>query len=64
MASEKWIKKAIKRPGAFSRKAKAAKMPTAQYANKVLKPGSKAAKRTKAQARLAKTLMSMNKKKR
>ena len=64
MAHRKWIQKAIKRPGAFSRKAQAAKMTTTQFANKVLKAGSKATKRTKAQARLAKTLISIRKKKR
>jgi len=63
MAHRKWIQKAIKRPGAFSRKAQAAKMTTTQFANKVLKAGSKATKRTKAQARLAKTLTKIRRKK-
>ena len=53
-----WIKGAIKRPGAFTKKAKAAGMSVPQYANKVLKKGSKADTRTKRQASLAKTLRS------
>ena len=61
---KKWIKKAIKRPGAFKKKAKKAGMSTSAYANKVLKKGSKASPRTKKQATLAKTLGKMRKKKR
>ena len=60
----KWIKKAIKRPGAFKKKAKKAGMSTSAYATKVLKKGSKASPRTKRQASLAKTLKKMRKKKR
>ena len=56
----KWIQKAIKRPGAFSAKAKRADMTTAAYARKVLKPGSRATVRTKRLARLAQTLRKMN----
>lgn len=56
MPKKKWIQKAIKRPGAFSKKAKAAGMSVAEYANKVLRPGSKVDTRTKRQASLAKTL--------
>jgi len=59
-----WIKKAIKRPGAFKKKAKKAGMSTSAYATKVLKKGSKASTRTKRQAALAKTLGKMRKKKR
>jgi len=55
-----WIKKAIKRPGAFKKKAKAAGETTRQYAAQVLKKDSKASTRTKRQAALAKTLMGMN----
>ena len=58
-----WIKGAIKHPGAFSAKAKAAGMSTAAYARKVLKEGSNASPTTKKQARLALTLMGMSKKK-
>ena len=63
-SGKKWIKGAIKRPGAFSKKAKKAGMSTSAYANKVLKKGSKADTRTKRQASLAKTLKGMRKKKR
>ena len=62
--AKKWIQKAIKRPGAFTKKAKDAGMSTTEYANKVLKKGSKASTRTKRQAALAKTLGKMRKKKR
>ena len=55
-----WIKGAIKRPGAFTKKADAAGMSVGQYANKVLKKGSKADTRTKKQASLAKTLRSFH----
>jgi len=61
---KRWIQSAIKRPGAFSAKAKRAGMSTTQYARKVLRPGSRASATTKRQARLALTLMGMNKKKR
>jgi len=61
--AKKWIQKAIKRPGAFTKKAKDAGMSTSEYANKVLKKGSKASTRTKRQAALAKTLGKMRKKK-
>jgi hypothetical protein len=55
-----WIKGAIKRPGAFTKKAKAADMSVGAYANKVLKKGSGASTRTKQQANLAKTLRSFH----
>ena len=58
-----WIKSAIKNPGAFSAKAKAAGMSTAAYAAKVTKPGSTASTTTKRQANLAKTLGKMRSKK-
>src|SRR5215475_3793589 len=54
--AEKWIQKAITRPGAFSAKAKAAGKGTQAYARSVLKEGSKASTRTKRQAALAQTL--------
>jgi hypothetical protein len=54
-----WIKGAIKRPGAFKKKAKEAGETTAEYATEVLKKGSKASTRTKRQAALAKTLGKM-----
>ena len=55
-----WIKGAIKRPGAFTKKAKDAGMSVSKYANKVLKKGSDASTRTKKQANLAKTLRSFH----
>ena len=61
---KKWIKSAIKRPGAFKAKAKSAGMSTSAFATKVLKKGSKYSTRTKRQASLAKTLGKMRKKKR
>jgi len=51
-----WIKKAIKRPGALTAKAKAAGESVAEFSNQALKKGSKASARTKKQASLAKTL--------
>lgn len=56
MAKGKWIQRAIKRPGAFRAKARAAGMSTSAYASKVLAPGSRADTRTKRQAALARTL--------
>jgi len=63
MAKRKWIKEAITRPGAFTKKAKKAGMSTSAYARKVSKKGSKASTRTKRQASLAKTLKGMRKRK-
>ncbi len=57
-----WIQGAIKRPGAFTAKEKAAGMSTSAYAKSVLKEGSKASTRTKRQAALAQTLGKMRKK--
>jgi hypothetical protein len=59
--AEKWIQGAIKRPGAFTAKAKAAGKSVSEFANQVSKPGSKASTRTKRQAALAKTLKKINK---
>ena len=58
-AKSKWIQRAIKRPGAFTKKAKAAGMTTSAYARRVLKKGSTASTRTKRQASLANTLRKM-----
>lgn len=44
------MKGAVKRPGAFTAKAKAAGVSVAEYARRVLAPGSKASKLTKKQA--------------
>ena len=57
-----WIKGAVKRPGAFAKKAKRAKKSVAAYADQVLKKGSRASTRTKRQARLAQTLRKMRRK--
>ena len=57
--AKKWIQGAIKRPGAFRKKAKKAGMSTSAYASKVLSQGSKASTRTKSQASLAQTLSKM-----
>lgn len=51
-----WIKGAIKNPGAFTAKAKAAKMSVAEYRNKVLANPESYPVATVQQARLAKTL--------
>ena len=59
--SKDWIQGAIRRPGAFSEKAKNAGMTTRQYITHVLSPKSNADDATCRQANLAKTLMSMNK---
>jgi len=58
-AGKNWIKKAIKKPGAFKAKAKKAGMSTNEYAAKVLRKDSKASPTTKRQARLARTLAKM-----
>lgn len=63
MANKNWIQGAISKPGSFSAKAKKAGESTSEYANKVLKKGSKASAKTKKQAVLAKTLSKMRKKK-
>jgi len=53
---KKWIKGAIKHPGAFTKKAKSAGMSVKEFAAKVTKKGSKASTQTKQQANLSKTL--------
>mgnify|MGYP003624581098 FL=1 len=58
---QKWIQKAIKRPGAFKSSAEKAGMSTKAFANKVTDNPSKFSKRKKKQASLAKTLMGMKK---
>lgn len=54
--AKRWIQKAVKRPGAFTRKARAAGMSTTAFARRVLRKGSRASTRTKRQAVLALTL--------
>ena len=58
-----WINTAIKHPGAFAKKAKAAGVSTSTLAKKSLKKGAKATKKTKKQAVLAQTLAGLRKKK-
>jgi hypothetical protein len=60
--ADKWIQGAIKRPGAFTAKAKAAGKSVSEYETQVLKKGSKATTLTRRQAALAKTLASFRKK--
>ena len=50
-----WMKTAVKRPGAFKAKAKAAGLSVSAYAARATRKGSKASTRTKRQANLAKT---------
>lgn len=54
--SKKWIQKAIKRPGAFTAKAKKAKKSVAGFAAAVTKNPKKYSPTTVRQANLAKTL--------
>ena len=56
-----WIQKAVKRPGAFTRKAKAAGMDVQQFAKNVDDNPGKYSTRTKKQANLAQTFASMKK---
>lgn len=65
MADKKknWIQGAVKRPGAFSAKAKKAGMSTAAYAKKVTAKGSKASTLTKQQANFAKNVAKVRPKK-
>ena len=56
-----WIQKAVKRPGAFTRKAKAAGMGVQQFAKSVDDNPGKYSTRTKKQANLAQTFASMKK---
>jgi hypothetical protein len=61
--AKKWIAGAIKSPGSFTRQAKAAGMSVAGFARRVLKKGSKASRRTKRRASLARTLKGFARKK-
>ena len=56
-----WIQGAVKRPGAFTRKAKAAGMSVQQFAKHVDKNKDKYSTRTERQANLAQTFASMKK---
>jgi len=59
-SGEKWIKGAIKHPGAFTKKAKAHGMSTSAFASKVLGNKEDYPAKTEKQAQLAKTLRKMH----
>lgn len=63
MPKKKWIKKAIKHPGAFTAQSKKAGMSVRAFARKVLAKGSKASATTKRRANLFKTLRNFRHKK-
>jgi hypothetical protein len=64
MAEDKnWIQGAIKRPGAFTKKAEKAGKTTEEYSSDVSKNPEKYDKRTVRQARLAQTLSKLRKRK-
>lgn len=54
--AKKWIQEAIKRPGAFTKKAKAAGKSVSAYAAEVKRRGDNFSTRTRRQAALAITL--------
>lgn len=60
---KKWIQGAIKRPGAFTKKAEEAGMSVKEYAAKVSANPDEYDTRTVRQANLAKTLTKLRKKK-
>lgn len=60
---KKWIKGAIKRPGAFTRKAKRAGMSVSAFGARVRANPKRYSPRTVKQANLAKTLKKLGKKK-
>jgi len=55
-SDRKWIQKAIKRPGAFTEKARRRGMTVAQFAEQVIRNPERYDTRTVSQAHLAKTL--------
>lgn len=59
--AKNWIKRAIRKPGAFRAQAKRAGKSTATFARSVLKKGSQASTTTKRRARLAQTLAKLRK---
>jgi len=61
--ADKWIQDAIKRPGAFTKKAKERGMSTKEFAAQVSSNPERYDKRTVKQANLAKTLSKLRKKK-
>ena len=61
--ADKWIKDAIKRPGAFTKKAEERGMTATQFASKVTANPDEYDTRTVSQANLAKTLSKLRKRK-
>lgn len=61
MSQKKWIQKAIKRPGAFTRKARALGLTPDQYRRKVLANPNRYSTTTVRQARLMTTLKKLRK---
>ena len=61
--ADKWIKDAIKRPGAFTKKAEKRGMTASQFASKVTSNRDEYDTRTVRQANLAKTLSKLRKRK-
>ena len=61
--ADKWIKDAIKRPGAFTKKAEERGMTATQFASKVTANPDEFDTRTVRQANLAKTLSKLRKRK-
>ena len=61
--ADKWIKDAIKRPGAFTKKAEKRGMTATQFASKVTANPDEYDTRTVRQANLAKTLSKLRKRK-
>ena len=61
--ADKWIKGAIKRPGAFTKKAEERGMTATQFASKVTANPDEYDTRTVRQANLAKTLSKLRKRK-
>lgn len=61
MSKKRWIQDAIKKPGAFTKQAKAAGMSPLQFAGQVLSGDARANGATKKRAVLAKTLSKMRK---
>jgi len=59
--AKNWIQRAVKHPGAFAKKAKAAGMTTAQFARRVLANPRHYSPTTRRQAALAKALLAMRK---
>ena len=59
--AKNWIQRAVKHPGAFARKAKAAGMSTARFARRVAANPQKYSPVTRRQAALARTLSGMRK---